>query len=100
MPWNEADRERYNIVRERYTSGKFVRTIRRLKRGREGGEIDPRRLIRHLPGKVGELFDHTGPILRQEKARPNLARIADGGLFTADGALARSQANDPCAFRA
>lgn len=20
MPWNEADRERYNIVRERYTS--------------------------------------------------------------------------------
>lgn len=21
MPWNEADRERYNMVRERYTSG-------------------------------------------------------------------------------
>jgi hypothetical protein len=54
-----------------------------LKRGREGGEIDPRRLIRHLLGKVGELFDHTGPILRQEIARPDLARVADGGRHRA-----------------
>jgi hypothetical protein len=54
-----------------------VRSIRRLKRGREGGEIDSRRLIRHLRGKVGEQLDHAGRILRQEKARPGLARVAD-----------------------
>ena len=55
----------------------------RFKRGRKGGEIDSRRLIRHPLGKVGEQFDHAGPILRQEIARPDRARVADGGRHQA-----------------
>ena len=54
-----------------------------MKRRREGGEINTRRLIRHLRGKAGEVFDHAGPILRQEKTRPDLARVADGGRHQA-----------------
>src|SRR6202035_2826358 len=37
-----------------------VRSSHFLKRGREGGEINLRRLIRHPLGKVGEQFDHAG----------------------------------------
>jgi hypothetical protein len=44
------------------------------------GEIDSRRLVRHPLGKTGEQFDHAGPILWQEKACPDLTRVADGGL--------------------
>jgi hypothetical protein len=41
-----------------------VRSIRRLKLGREGSEIASRRLIRHLLEIAAEHFDDAGPILR------------------------------------
>src|SRR5690349_20995921 len=72
--------------------GRRVRSIHRLERSREVGEIDSRRFVRDRLGKDGEVFDRAGPILRQEIARPDRARVADGGRYqTRVGGLAVAQ---------